>query len=197
MNDEPTAYPSLDDYLERARRAWPSDEPPPSSDRLRQIADSVGMTDDASEAADRRAGQLTAEGQQAFEDGDDDRARELLRDAFLLSPVRLQPLFVLARIYGDRYGDDGDEADRELAIDLADRALQLDPEHTPTRNLVEKLGRTPQDGLSWKLAVGIVAVIVAISGTMQMCDRWLAPETTDEQKQEVQDYLEEHGEPPR
>lgn len=197
MSERETDHSTIDEYLERARRAWDDGEPPPSGERLREIARDVGMDDQASETADERARDLTAEAQQAVDEGDEQTAEPLLRDAILLSPVRLQPLFVLADIYADRYGDSGDDADREMALALTDRALELDPEHTPTRKLVEKMGKTPQDGLPWKTAAGIVIVIVAISGSMQMCDRWLAPDVTDEQKEEVQQYLEEHGEPPQ
>lgn len=191
-------HPSLDDYLERARNTWPPDSPPPDAERLREIARTVGMTDDASEAADKRAEKKTRTAQQALDDGDVTRAEELLRDAILLSPIRLQPFYLLAQLYAERHGDDGRNEDRELALAFADRAHQLDPEHTPTRKLVDKLGEQPHASLPWKRAAMIVGVIVLVSGTMQLCHRYfVAPEVDEEQTEEVKEYLEEHGEPPR
>ncbi len=190
--------PILDAYLDRAQKLWPADEPPPDPQRLRTIAEDIEMTPAASEEADRRAEQRTRRAQEALDDGDTKRAIPLLREAILLSPVRLQPFYLLADIYADRHGDSGELDDRQLALDLAERAQSLDPEHTPTRKLIDKLGEQPHAGLPWKRAAQIVIVIVLISGTMQLCHRYfVAPEVEEEQTEEIREYFEEHGEPPR
>ncbi len=191
-------HPSIETYLEQARTLWENEGKLPAQDRLRILAEDAGMSTDASEAADERAHDLTVQAQGALEDGDDDIATSQLRDAVLLSPVRLQPHYLLARIYAARYGESGDRSDRKTALDLAHRAQQLDPEHLATRKVITDLGKAPQDSLPWKKAALIVIVIVTISGSMQLCHRYcVAPEVTDEQTEAVRKYLEEHGEPPR
>lgn len=189
-------HPTIDQYLRQAQQLWDGSELP-DPDRLREIAESVGMSPEASEAADRRARQLTNRARQLLDDESPSEAEPLLRDAVLLSPVRMQPHFILARLYARRHGDQGSAADHRLARQLADRARELAPEHTPTRELIEELGTTPNDGLPWKKAALIVLVLVLISGAMQLFNRiFLTPEVTEEQTEEVRQYFEEHGEPP-
>ncbi len=194
---ETTTPSTIQRYLEQAHNAWDEDGELPNPNRLRTIAESVQMSEEDSEECDRRALELTRAAQNAIEEGDDEKAEPLLRDAVLLSPVRLQPHYLLAEIYAHRYGDHGRREDRQTALSFAQRAQDLSPTHEPTRNVIEKLGDIPQDGLPWRKAALIVFVIVAISGSLQLCHRYFAtPEVTDEQLQEVREYLEEHG-PPR
>lgn len=196
--DDATDHPSLQSYLEEARALWDDDGLPPDADQLRELAESVDMDHAASEAADRRAARLSEEAQQAVDDGDEERACSMLRDAVLLSPIRLQPHYLLANIYAERWSDSGRQQERDLALELAERAQDIDPEHVPTRNLIEKLGDVPQDGLPWKKAAMIVIVIVTISGTMQLCHRYfVAPEVDQDDIDEVRETLEERGEPTR
>ncbi len=196
--DDATDHPSLQSYLEEARALWDDDGLPPDADQLRELAESVDMDHAASEAADRRAARLSEEAQQAVDDGDEERACSMLRDAVLLSPIRLQPHYLLANIYAERWSDSGRQQQRDLALELAERAQDIDPEHVPTRNLIEKLGDVPQDGLPWKKAAMIVIVIVTISGTMQLCHRYfVAPEVDQDDIDEVRETLEERGEPTR
>lgn len=195
---DPNASSNVERYLKKARQSWGEDEPIPDGDRLRSIAESLDMTAADSEACDRRARELTRRAQQLFEDGDDDTAESLLRDAVLLSPVRLQPHYLLAELYARRYGDAGHRRLRRQALEFAERAQELSPTHEPTRNVIEKLGETPQDGLPWKKAALIVFVIVVISGSLQLCHRYfVTPEVTDDQLEEVREHLEEQGPPPR
>ncbi len=187
----------IDNYLKRARQAWDDDQPPPDGQTLRGIAEDVGMTHEDSEDADRRAGEFTVRAGELLEK-DDQQAEQLLRDAVLLSPVRLQPFYLLARLYARRYSEHSRPEHRILGLHFAERATDIDPEHEPTRTIIEDLGDTPSDSLPWSKAALIVLVLVLISGTMHVCNNHiLAPEVTDEQTEEVREYLEEHGEPPR
>lgn len=192
-NDKAT----IEAYLQRARRAIEEDAIPTRA-QLQAIAEQMDMTPAESEQADAQAHQLTNQANRALDNGESDRAEELLVDAVLLSPVRLQPIYLLAKLYADRYGDEGDDADRDRALRLAERAQQIDPEHGPTRSLIEKLGKVPQHGLTWKRAALIVLVIVAISGSLQLCHRYyMTPEVDDEQLDEVREHLEQHEDPRR
>ncbi len=190
----------IDAYLSQARRAFADAPPLPTSDDLRQIALDLDFDADTSEDADALALELTRQAQPLLDGAKDERQRavDLLRDACLLSPVRLQPHYLLARAYARRYGDQGQASDQALALALARRALDIDAHHEPSRTLIEKMGDTPQDGISWKTAALIVLVIVTISGSLQLCHRYLmVDEVTEEQTEEVREYFEERGEPPR
>ncbi len=196
---ESQQYPSIDPYLDQARRLWDDKAPElPQPEQLRQIAESVDMSDAASEEADRRSRDLTLEAHQLLDDGHDQEAEPLLRDAVLLSPLRVQPWYFLARIYAERQGSTGDAEQRQMAQSLAERAQSISPTHGATRSLLEQLGTNPQDGLPWRKAALIVFVIILISGTLQICHRYvLTPEVSQEQLQQERQYWEEHGEPQR
>ncbi len=184
----------LAQYLQHARALWDDTGELPSADELRALAVELQMTEADSDACDERALELTRQAQAALEGGDGEHAESLLRDAVLLSPIRLQPHYLLAQLYADRHGDGGQLEDRQRALAFAERAQELSPTHEPTRTLIEKMGDIPQAGLSWKKAALIVIVIVTISGSLQLCHRYLvAPEVTDEQLEEVREYLDEHG----
>jgi tetratricopeptide (TPR) repeat protein len=194
---ESQQYPSIDAYLEQARQLWDKVAPePPSQQRLREIAQSVDMSDAASEEADRRSRDLTLEARQLIDDGNDEEAEPLLRDAVLLSPLRVQPWYFMARIYADRQGASGDLEEHARAKALAERAQSISPTHGATRSLLEQLGTNPQDGLPWRKAALIVFVIILISGTLQVCHRYvLTPDVTEEQLQQERQYWEEYGDP--
>lgn len=195
---KPSDSSNIEQYLRRAHDAWDDDGDLPEADRLRAIAESLPMSDAESEACDERALELTRRAQRALDHGDDEDAESLLRDAVLLSPVRLQPHYLLAELYARRHGDHGRFEDHRRALEFAHRAQEISPTHDPTRNVIEKLGETPQDGLPWKKAALIVFVIVLISATLQLCHRYfVTPEVTDEQIDEVREHLEQQGPPPR
>lgn len=188
---------SIDEYLERARSLWEEHNEPPDRERLRHLALAVDMSDAESEQADHRSRKLTERAGELLKRGDDNAALPLLRDALLLSPVRVQPAYLLARIYADQYGTTGDSEDHRRAKQLGSFAQDIDPTHGPTRSLLEQIGTNPQHGLPWRKAALIVLVIIAISATLQLCHRYvLTPEVTEEQTQEVRDHLEENRAPP-
>ena len=191
-------HPSIDDYLHRAHRRWSDDGDLPHEDDLRSIARDCNMSEEASEKAHQQALELTQQARQALERGETDEAEQHLRDAVLLSPVEFQPHLMLGQLYARRYAEHGEHHQREQALQLARRAQKLAPDDVKTRALLQDLGTAPQDSLPWKKAALIVLVIVAISGTMQLCHRYfIAPEVTDEQTERVREYFEEHGPPPR
>lgn len=196
MVDLPGDNPKIREYLEAARNQWAADEPPPDRQQLRAVAESIGMSGRDSERADQLAESACSEAQQALDDGEKQRAERLLRDAVLLSPVRLQPFYLLARLYARRYGETGRETDHRIARHLALRAEEIDPEHTATRNLIDELGTTPRDNLPWRKAALIVVVLVLISGSMQLCNRYfLTPDVEEEQLERVREHFEEQYDP--
>lgn len=194
---ESTESTPVDTYLEKARQAWTDDEIP-TGEQLRDIAESVDMTPSESENADERAHRLTVEASEAFEEGNTDRAERLLKDAVLLSPVRIQPMYLLARLYAERYGETGDSRDRQMVVELGERIHNLEPDHGPTQSMLDKLGDKSQSTIPWKKATLIVFVAVLISGSLQFCHReFMTPEVDEQQVDEVREHFEEQGEPAR
>ena len=189
---------SVDAYLHRAAEAWEATGVLPDDDQLRQIAHSVEMTDEASEEADRRARELTEEALEVLSD-DQDRAEDLLRRAVLLSPVRIQPHFLLADLCARRFRRDGDDDDRDRAVELAQRVQTLSPDHTPSHALLDELGHVRRhDGISWKQAGLIVLLLVAISGSMSLFVRYfMVPDMPENATETVREHFEEKGPPPR
>lgn len=189
--------PSIDAYLQAARDLWHQNLPElPAADQLRDLALQVDMSDQASEAADRRSRDLSVEAGELLSDDQAEPAEPLLRDALLLSPLRVQPWYLLARIYGERQGASGDAEDRQIALALANRAQSIAPAHEPTRSLLEQLGTTPQAGLPWRKAMLIVLAIVLISGTLQVCHRYfVAPDVSEDQLEKERQFWENQPPP--
>ena len=198
MIHEP-AFPSIQAYLERALQLWEENGHLPDADELRQIAADVQMSPEASEAADARSLALTEEARQALAEGEDEGAEELLRLAALLSPVRLQPHYLLAELYGRYYRRYRHEEHRIETIYLAQQALTLAPEHTPAHALLEEMGVIRKmDGISWRHAAMIVLFLVFLSGSMSLCVRYtLVPDVPEEATERVRQHFEEQAPPPR
>ncbi|MFU8805121.1 MAG: hypothetical protein ACNA8W_15005 [Bradymonadaceae bacterium] len=164
----------IDTYLIRARELLTAGESLPEPDELRDIAVEVAMTEVESEEADRRATELTEGGRRLLDEGRRDEAISLLEDAVLLAPLRLQPHHLLAKALADVWVTYSDDRARTRAVELARRCLALSPSHTPSEELLQSLGLTRmRDTLSWRHAALIVFVLVAVSGSMTVCVRFL------------------------
>ncbi len=154
----------LEDYLERALALFEEDgNRLPDSEALRMAAVASGMTSEESDLADKLARELTEQGRtevaaKRFED-----AAEPLLHAVLYSPVRVEPHHLLAQIYYGRWRQSGDSGDRDLAIDLCKKTLELSPTHEGAAQMGRDLGILKQDILSWKRAGMIVVVLVSFS----------------------------------
>lgn len=193
MSDSPSPSP-IDAYLDRALAAWRESGVLPDADELRAIAEDVEMTAAESEEADRRSIELTEEARGLIEEGDDVAAEELLRQAVVLSPIRITAHFLLAEIYGFRYAKSGEKEDRLQAIELAQHVQKLAPNHTPSHTLLEQLGLIREHaGISWKHAALIVLFVVGVSGTMSLCVRYtMVPDVPPDATEEVREYFEEN-----
>lgn len=154
----------LKNYLERALALFEeAGNRLPDSEALRMAAVASGMTDEESEAADKLARALTEQGRKEIAANRFEEAREVLLQAVLYSPVRLDAHHLLAQIYYGRWRKDGEAEDRELAIDLCKRTLDLSPEHEAAAEMGRDLGILKQDILSWRRAGLIVIVLVSFS----------------------------------
>ncbi|MBA2662221.1 MAG: hypothetical protein H0U74_07985 [Bradymonadaceae bacterium] len=166
------AEATLTDYIERARTLFEEKGGRlPDAEALRLLAVAVGMSEQESEQADQLARELTEQARGDLEQGRHEQAAEALLKAVLYSPVRLEPHHTLAQIHYGRWRKSGTSANRLLAIDLCQRALELAPNHEPSTIMLRDLGVGADEGLSWRRAGLIVIVLVSFSLAMTTCVR--------------------------
>ncbi|TXD38243.1 hypothetical protein FRC98_04920 [Lujinxingia vulgaris] len=183
----------IDDYLARAEARWSDDAQLPDADTLRQLAIDAGFDADISEQADARALKATARARDHLAQDAPELAEPHLRQAVLLSPVRLEAHMLLASLYARRFEASGDIALRQQARQLAIRCQDLSPQHTPSAELLKELGMIEQrDTMSWKQAALITAILVGISASMSLCVRYTMVPPEDEQaREEVREHFEQ------
>lgn len=190
--------PTAQAYLKQALRRWEESKRLPTDDDLRQIALELEMTPQASQACDDLATELIDKAKPLLDSPDPDAAQDLLKKAILLAPLRVEPLYLLARFYADRYQAKRSPDDHARADELARRCKTLDPTDKKVKQLVDDLTDVPgQDGLSWRQAALITFILVMISGTMSVCVRFtMTPETPEGAIDEVRQYFEDQQPPP-
>ena len=189
----------LEKYLEAALAAWEPGELPPEPAELRELAVDAGMTEAESEEAHHRALEEEAAAEAALKGADLSKARDHARRSFLLSPVRWEPIHVLAKTYEARFVATKDDGDRLHAMALARYGQRVDPGAKPLREMIDDLSqRSEKDMISWKQAAMIVFFLVAVSGTMTFCaNTFLGADVTPEETEDVRRQLEEAGPPER
>lgn len=154
----------LEDYLERALALFEEGgRRLPDAEGLRMAAVASGMTNEESELADKLARELTEQGRKEITAKRFEEAEEPLLHAVLYSPVRVEPHHLLAQIYYGRWRQSGASADRDFAIDLCKKTLELSPTHEGAAQMGRDLGILKQDILSWKRAGLIVIVLISFS----------------------------------
>ncbi len=154
----------LEDYLERALALFEDGgRRLPDAESLRMAAVASGMSNEESELADKWARELTDTGRKAVAAKNFEDAATPLLHAILYSPIRVEPHHLLAQIYYGRWRQNGDSADRDLAIDLCKKTLELSSEHEGAAQMGRDLGILKQDTLTWKRAGLIVVVLVSFS----------------------------------
>lgn len=183
----------IDDYLQRAEALWSEGAPLPDAEALRQLAIDAGFNADLSERADARALEATAQARDLLAIDDPDAAEPHLRQAVLLSPVRLEAHMLLASLYARRFETSGDTELRQQARQLALRCQELSPQHTPSAELLKELGMVEQrDTMSWKQAALITAILVGISASMSLCVRYtMVPPEDENARDEVREHFEQ------
>lgn len=183
----------IDDYLQRAEALWSEGAPLPDAEALRQLAIDAGFNADLSERADARALEATAQARDLLAIDDPDAAEPHLRQAVLLSPVRLEAHMLLASLYARRFETSGDTELRQQARQLALRCQELSPQHTPSAELLKELGMIEQrDTMSWKQAALITAILVGISASMSLCVRYtMVPPEDENARDEVREHFEQ------
>ncbi|RDV38590.1 hypothetical protein DV096_07185 [Bradymonadaceae bacterium TMQ3] len=183
----------IDAYLARAEARWTADASLPDADTLRQLAIDANFDADVSEQADTRALEATAQAREHLANDAPESAEPLLRQAVLLSPVRLEAHMLLASIYARRFDLSGDVTLRQQARQLAMRCQELSPRHTPSAELLKSLGMIEQrDTISWKQAALITAILVGISASMSLCVRYtMVPPEDENAREDVREHFEQ------
>lgn len=166
---------TVEQYLARARALYEAQGHFPESEALRELALELGMTEAESEAADVRARELTEQAYARLEAREREEAEALAVDAALLSPVRVEPLALLARIERDRWRKSGDAASAERGRVLCERILALDPEHGGALPMSRELRGAAKASLSWKRALVVVAALVTVSFAITSLARCIVP----------------------
>lgn len=190
--------PTAQAYLKEARRIWDESQSLPDDDTLRELAIDAEMTPEESQACEDLALELIDTAKAALKSRSPDNAIEPLKSAILLAPLRLEPHYLLARFYADRYRKLNDAEDHARAEDIASRCEDLAPLDKKVKKLLYDLTDVPgQNKKSWKQAILISFILVLISGTISVCARLtMIPEPPEGAIEEVRQYFEEQQPPP-
>ncbi|MEM9266624.1 MAG: FxLYD domain-containing protein [Cyanobacteria bacterium P01_F01_bin.13] len=109
---------------------------------LQAIADDVGITKSELDAINLEVQSHLTRGHDYIELGYLDRAIDEFTQATELDPVNLEILHTLASLYTQRYNLDSSTADRQQALLISRRCLELKPNDKEAQALVKSLGRT-------------------------------------------------------
>ncbi|EKV00365.1 hypothetical protein Lepto7375DRAFT_2473 [Leptolyngbya sp. PCC 7375] len=108
---------------------------------LEAIAKEVGITKGEIEAINVQVKGHLSRGQNYIEFGYLDKALDEFNQAKALNPISLDVLFALVEIYNLRYKQDSGLEDRQEAIRLAKRCIELQPQDKEAQALVRSLRR--------------------------------------------------------
>ena len=135
---------------------------PLKPEEIRQIALDLGMTEDEWQQLQETAAAHRARGQGFLKHGTWDEAVAELSRAAALYPDHLDTMFLLAQAYRGRWLAEHAEVDRQQAVDLARRCLEVEPAHDPSLVMVGELEAEveKQHRKIWTLAACGVAVVV-------------------------------------
>lgn len=165
---------TIEAYIQRLL-AW---EKPLNKNTLVAIAKEAGVTPAEMDAIKRQANAHFTRGRNYIEFGVLNEAIEELTQAVALDPLNLDILHALANTYNLRYNREHDLADRQQALMVAKRCVELKPndkealvlisflEHT-AENSQQKLSRWNQQKLTL-LASGCITVGLAVIGISRL-----------------------------
>lgn len=128
----------IEAYLQRLL-AW---NQPITPAILKAIADEVGITQGELDALDLKVKAHLTRGDRHMEAGEFDQAIEELTQATELNPADLEVLLTLAYAYNLRYNQDSNLADRERALQIAKRCVELRPSDKGAQALVRGLNQS-------------------------------------------------------
>lgn len=155
----------IEAYIQRLL-AW---EKPVNQDTLAAISKEVGITPAEMHAVRRQAKAHFTRGRNYIEFGVLNDAIDELTQAMSLDPLNLEILHCLANAYNLRYNREEQSADRQKALLVAKRCVELKPNDKEALVLISFLEHTPanteQKISQWtKQKIGIVAGGVATVG---------------------------------
>ncbi|MEM1253158.1 MAG: hypothetical protein AAGI69_12040 [Cyanobacteria bacterium P01_H01_bin.21] len=132
----------IEAYIQRLL-AW---EKPITRATLTRIAEEVGITSGELEAISIQAKAHFTRGRGYIEFGCLDDAINELNQAAALEPVNLEILQALANVYGLRYNRTRERADKQTALLIAKRCVELKPDAKEAMVLISFLEHTPAKG---------------------------------------------------
>ena len=164
----------IEAYIQRLL-SW---EQPVTQDTLTVIAQEVGITSGELEAISTQADSHLTRGRAYIEFGCLDDAVKELGQAASLDPLNLDVLHTLANTYNLRYNRTYDAADRQKALLIAKRCVELKPDDKEALVLISFLDQSSAKGKpkTWRwtqqkvaaLAGGIVTVGVGMVGLSRL-----------------------------
>ena len=137
---------------------------PLKQQEAKQIALDLGLTETEWLEWQKNAAAHLKRGQGFLKHGNWTEAATELNQADVLNPDHRDTLFHLARAHWGRWLEDHDQGDRQKALELARRCLEIDPAHDPSLILVGeiKIEAGKWRHKKWGLAAfGVAAVVVA------------------------------------
>lgn len=130
----------IETYIQRLL-AW---EQPLTNATLTGIAEEVGITHSELEAISAQAQSHLTRGRAYIEFGCLDDAIHELNQSASLDPLNLEVLHTLANTYSQRYNRTQDPADRQKALLIAKRCVELKPEDKEALVLISFLEHSPK-----------------------------------------------------
>ena len=132
----------IEAYIQRLL-AW---EKPITRATLTMIAEEVGITSGELEAISIQAKAHLTRGRGYIEFGCLDDAINELNQAAALEPVNLEILHALANVYGLRYNRTRERSDKQTALLIAKRCVELKPDDKEAIMIISFLEHTPAKG---------------------------------------------------
>jgi len=158
---------ALQAFIERATELDQQRDARLGEDDIREIAQAVGLSDEALDNA-RASGQASLErGRQYVDHQVWNDAISELRDAVVLLPGNVEARGLLARAYGGRFLRDRDGNDRNAAVRLAHQCTEVAPNYAPAYDLLDELdgpgARSQQQNVTMML-IGVGVTVLALVG---------------------------------
>ncbi|MGD1949445.1 MAG: hypothetical protein ACFB14_07340 [Leptolyngbyaceae cyanobacterium] len=164
----------IEAYIQRLL-AW---EKPITRATLTRIAEEVGITSGELEAISIQAKAHFTRGRGYIEFGCLDDAINELNQAVALEPVNLEILQALANVYGLRYNRTRERVDKQTALFIAKRCIELKPDAKEAMVLISFLEHTPakgkQQASKWTqqkiaaLAGGVATLSIGLLGVSRL-----------------------------
>jgi|GEM_PF-3747145 len=168
-------------YLEQVVRIQQEESSALTQSDLEGVARELGLTDADVKRLRQRYREYVKRAEGLMDFGNQDEAIAQLRQAVALAPMRHEALSLLAHAHEQRYVVGGEKEDRAAALEMATRALQLEPSDPSSLRVLSVLAMEAKvggGGIGRKGAMILAAFVVLVMvGTtvMVICEFIFGP----------------------